>query len=138
MSTKLTLAHYLRVCGEDNWRDRSILNNYYGWPGLSQEMATYRIYQRFTGKSNFSNHFGENSKSPFQTPEIFYPTYIFISHLRVKTTPINRTHTHGHITIDSCTDIWYDCTQLVQMNCTSVYPTHISRTHTRTLHFINI
>ena len=37
------------------------------------------------------------------------------------------THTHGHNTlyiyIDSCTDVKYVCTQLVQMDCTTVYTT---------------
>ena len=47
--------------------------------------------------------------------------------------------THGHfIYRDSCINILYDCTQLVQMNCTSVYKTHINGTHTRTLYFIYI
>ena len=40
-----------------------------------------------------------------------------------KTNHINGTHTHGYSTfyIDSCTDILYNCTQLVQMNCTLLY-----------------
>ena len=43
------------------------------------------------------------------------------------TTHVNRTYsrTYWFIYIDSCTDILYYYTQLVLMNCTSVYTTHI-------------
>ena len=39
---------------------------------------------------------------------------------------------HGHSTlyIDSCTDILYNCTQLVNINFASVYTTHINMTNT--------
>ena len=95
---------------------------------------------------------GEKSKSPFRTAErptsLFLPQRFYNSNLFLTTfcflpwvIVINRTHTRTlHIYIDACADIQYYCTQLVQMQCTSVYTTHINGTHkhTRTLHFIFI
>ena len=54
---------------------------------------------------------------------------------------IYRTHTHTlYIYLDSCADILYYCTQLVQMQCCSVFTIHINGIdkHTWTLHFIYI
>ena len=51
-------------------------------------------------------------------------------HLKLLTN--THTLTYHLLYIDSCTDILYYCTQLVQMNCTSVYTTHINGTRTHT------
>jgi hypothetical protein len=50
------------------------------------------------------------------------------------TTHVNRTYsqTYWFIYLDSRTDILYFYTQLVLMNCTSVYTTHINGIHTHT------
>ena len=57
-----------------------------------------------------------------------------------RTTHVIRTYsqTYRFIYILSCTDILHYYTQLVVMNCTSVFTTHIDGTHTRTFHFIYI
>ena len=51
-----------------------------------------------------------------------------------RTTHVTRTYsqTYRFIYIDSRTDILYYYTQLVLMNCTSVYTTHINGIHTHT------
>ena len=84
----------------------------------------------------------KDHKFPFRTPE--RPTSVHEHHIYVweSTTYVNRTYsrTYWFIYIDSRIDILYYYTQLVLMNCTSVYTTHINgiHTHTRTLHFIYI
>ena len=62
----------------------------------------------------------KNPKFPFRTPE---RTMSLFTH-------INWTHTQTYHTIyvDSCTDILYYCTQLVNMTCSSVNP-HKTNTH---------
>ena len=73
----------------------------------------------------------KNPKFPFRTPE--RPMSLFYSFKQDTHTDIAL-----YIYLDSCTDIMYHCTQLVQMKCTSANKTHINGTHTHTFHCIYI
>ena len=85
----------------------------------------------FLSPQIFSDPEKKNPKFPFRTPE--RPMSLFYSFKQDTHTDIAL-----YIYLDSCTDIMYHCTQLVQMKCTSANKTHINGTHTHTFHCIYI
>jgi hypothetical protein len=102
-------------------------------------------------KDNFSKYFWSGSQDCLTLMYIHHCPLHFFPNFRTRevttsvhehhtyeksTTNVNRTYsrTYCFIYIDSCTDNLYYYTQLVLMNCTSVYTTHIytGYTHTHT------
>ena len=89
-------------------------------------MIKFQISFPDTGKA----HGPFFTQKDFLTPTYFLRIFFPPSHFYKQDT-----HTHLlYIHIHSCADILYYCTQLVQMQCTSVYTTHINGTHTDIAH----